>query len=319
MPREMRGRDGSRRGRGGYALLAVLWVSVGVAALGIAIAGAARDAVARSRNRVALAQAEWLARGCMAETQARAEEAVAKLAVGVDGRMSADAWIRLDSVLAPTPAWDPACTVTTRPAGAGLDVNAAPDSLVAAVLLSAGVPAGQADSVAAALADWRDADDDPRPAGAERGWYQARGMDPPPNRPFVDRRELALVRGVGSAPWRELLDVEGTAISLHHAPPAVLAALPGFGPEAVAHVAALRRTQRLQHYQFIADGLDPRASVAFMDALPRLITLVTLEPASWTVRVEAAAGTPAVRAAAEMRLVRQGAEMRVIQQRTVSP
>jgi type II secretory pathway component PulK len=310
---------GPDRRRGGYALLAVLWVCVGVAALGIAIAGASREAVARSRNRVALAQAEWLARGCLAETRVRVAEALARPAATMDGRTMVDAWIRLDSVLAPLPGADDGCRVTARPAGAALDVNTAPDSLLAAVLRAAGLSAARADSVTDALEDWRDADDVPRPAGAERGWYAAHGMDPPPNRPFVDRREIALVRGVGSAPWLALLDVEGGAISLHHAPAAILAALPGIGPDGAARLDALRRTQRLQHYQFIADGLDPRASVAFMDALPQLVSLVTLEPPAWTVRVEAAAGTPAVRAAAEMRMVRWGREVRVVQQRTVSP
>jgi len=307
--------------RGGYALLAVLWICMGVGVLGLGIAAAARDAIARSRNRAALVEAEWTARGCLARLRSRAVEVMTERPLVLTRRQpGSDAWNRLDSLLvaAPgTPGME--CAVTVRAAGATLDVNFAPEALVAATLRNAGVAPEGADSMAAALADWRDADGEPRELGAERGWYLARGMVPPPDRPFLDAREIGLVRGMDHAPWQELLGADGGGISLQHAPPAVLAALPGFGPQAVAHTLELRERGELHAYQSIADGLAPTASVALMDALPQLVSLVTLEPTAWTVRAEARAGRPAVRAAAQMRLTRTGTEPRVVQQRIEFP
>jgi len=52
-------------------------------------------------------------------------------------------------------------------------------------------------TLAEALADWTDADDEARPHGAEREWYRARTPPyVPRNGPFATPAELALVRGI---------------------------------------------------------------------------------------------------------------------------
>src|SRR5206468_1245391 len=54
--------------------------------------------------------------------------------------------------------------------------------------------------LADALADWTDADDVPRPRGAERDWYLAQTPPlVPRNAPFASVGELALVRGIDAA------------------------------------------------------------------------------------------------------------------------
>ncbi len=54
--------------------------------------------------------------------------------------------------------------------------------------------------LADALADWADADDAPRPRGAEREWYLAQTPPlVPRNAPFASVGELALVRGIDAA------------------------------------------------------------------------------------------------------------------------
>ncbi|MDB4949022.1 MAG: hypothetical protein JWM27_1671, partial [Gemmatimonadetes bacterium] len=53
-----------RDSRRGFALLAVLWILVGAAALGLAVALSGRSAVAAAQNRVDLARARWAAAGC---------------------------------------------------------------------------------------------------------------------------------------------------------------------------------------------------------------------------------------------------------------
>jgi hypothetical protein len=220
-------------------------------------------------------------------------------------------WFRLDSLLnAALPGALGECAVTAHVAGARLDVNSASDLLLSRVLDHAGLRAETADSIIAALADWRDADDVPRAAGAERGWYEARGLLPPPNRPLVDVREIAFVRGVTAAGIEDLLDVEPGPISISHAAAPILAALPGFSREAVERAHALRRSQGLHTFQDIADGLPPSLAVAFTDALPELASLVFLEPGAWIVRAEASAGLPAVHVLVEVRLVRSGSTVR---------
>lgn len=54
--------------------------------------------------------------------------------------------------------------------------------------------------LADALADWTDADDTPRPRGAERDWYLSETPPRVPrNAPFASVGELALVRGIDAA------------------------------------------------------------------------------------------------------------------------
>jgi len=64
------------------------------------------------------------------------------------------------------------------------------------LLVLLGLDPGLAD----ALADWADADDAPRPRGAEREWYLAQTPPlVPRNAPFASVGELALVRGIDAA------------------------------------------------------------------------------------------------------------------------
>ena len=78
-----------------------------------------------------------------------------------------------------------------------LDLNA-PEltDAVPRLLALLGLDPGLAD----ALADWTDADDVPRPRGAERDWYLAQTPPRVPrNAPFASVGELALVRGIDAA------------------------------------------------------------------------------------------------------------------------
>ncbi|MCF6291810.1 MAG: general secretion pathway protein GspK [Robiginitomaculum sp.] len=51
-------------------------------------------------------------------------------------------------------------------------------------------------SLASAILDWRDADSDPRPFGAEARAYSNQNLPPPANRPFVHIAELGRVAGM---------------------------------------------------------------------------------------------------------------------------
>jgi type II secretory pathway component PulK len=289
----------------------------GVATLGLGISAAARESIGASRNRIALAEAEWIAQGCVA----RARAAIATQ-LGIEAARTFDrttaVWLRLDSFLQTLSSADTGgCTLSVRPVGARLDVNAAEEQLVARVFRHAGVPPHVADSVAAALADWRDTDDVPRPLGAERDWYVSRGMVPPSNRPFADSGEIELVRGISAVPWRDLLDVERGAITLSHAAEEILAVLPGFSDEAVDRVIDLRRRNGAPRaFLEIADGLTADAANAVMSALPDLAAMVSLEPRAWLLRVEARSGSPQVTMIIETRLEKAGSRVRIARKRT---
>lgn len=81
-----------------------------------------------------------------------------------------------------------------RPTSALVDINRASDTLLAAVFKSAG--AGDPSGLVAAVADWRDRDNETRPGGAERAYYASAGQLGPSNRPLVSVRELMYVRGI---------------------------------------------------------------------------------------------------------------------------
>jgi len=86
-----------------------------------------------------------------------------------------------------------------------VDVNAADAPLLAALIRAIGVPAARADALAAAIVDWRDADDLSLPQGAERAQYIAAGLPyAPRNAPFETLAELQLVLGMEAGVYARL-------------------------------------------------------------------------------------------------------------------
>jgi hypothetical protein len=94
---------------------------------------------------------------------------------------------------------------------------------------------------APAVLDWRDADDERRPGGAEKSDY---GSGAPRNGPFQSVEELLLVKGVTPSLYRQVQDlvtVDGNGqVNLNTASPAALAAL-GLGESLAVKIAAFRR------------------------------------------------------------------------------
>src|SRR5262249_34953591 len=78
-----------------------------------------------------------------------------------------------------------------------LDLNQAPVELLVALFQSLGLQQDKAQSVADAIADFRDPDDLMHPRGAEQHQYQAAGLAwGPKNAPFDEVQELHQVFGV---------------------------------------------------------------------------------------------------------------------------
>jgi general secretion pathway protein K len=136
--------------------------------------------------------------------------------------------------------------VSVRPERAKVDLNAADLMLLETLFRAGGAGPDKARALAAATADWRDADDLQHLDGAERRAYRAAGLrHEPANRPFATVGQARMVLGMTPALF-DCLRGEMT----------VLAQAPGVD---VVHAApALQR----------ALGLDPRAAPPPPDAAP---------------------------------------------------
>lgn len=303
----------SRAVRRGFALPAVLWVIVGVAAVSLAGTVAARESVATAQNRVDHTRAAWRAEGCLEIARATIADGLA------DGEHAGIAWSNVDSILARSDLLAGAgCTIAARPAGAMLDANAAGAEQLQRLFLAAGARPGEADSLTDALLDWRDRDAEPRPMGAEGAWYRAHDELPPRDGPIADATELQRIRGMRDLPGIDtLLGVDGGRIPLGRAPLAVIASLPGVGDEAVAQLAELRsRGERPGDLLAFAAALSPEARAELLARYPELVALVTTEPDAWIVTSSAKEGPRAVSASIEVRLVRAGTRAAVVRRRS---
>jgi hypothetical protein len=88
-------------------------------------------------------------------------------------------------------------TMKLRDAAGRIDLNMASEELLATLLRGLGLDDGDARAKAAAIADYRDADNERRPEGAERGAYASAGDAGPKNAAFEDTGEVARVLGIG--------------------------------------------------------------------------------------------------------------------------
>lgn len=307
--------------RRGFVLLAVLWVMVGVIAIGLGLALVARRAVGSARNRRTITIAMWDAEDCLARAEsviaAVLEQQTDKAAQGA--RVGAETWATLDrAVRSALPAGKAQCSVMMVPTGSTIDVNTASDELLRHFFGALGIAPARVDTLVDALLDWRDADDSARPHGAETAWYIGHGRAPPRNGPLADVRELTRVRGFEvSAGVDSLLGVEPGRIMLDRAPLPVIAALPGFTEEALARVAEhrVRGTPIPDLLNFSAE-LSATARGALLARYPDLVRLTTAEPDAWILTALGVAGAPTVTVVLEVRLVRAGSRAAVVRRST---
>lgn len=263
---------------------------MGVGALTFAIHGAARDAIATSRNRIALTQASWTAQACVADVRAVLSDSLETRARHGTGS-ALEVWSRVNHILGARGAGASPCDLTLRAVGSRIDVNAADEATLARLLRNVGLAPARADSAAAELAR---------------------------RRPFINVRELRLVRGLETvARLDTVLDVEPGAISLNHAPREVLALLPGFTEEAIEKVLDVRhRSASINTLHQLSEMLSPGARAAFDRAFPRLVSTALLAPPAWVVTVRSRAGTPTVTAVVEVRLAHGGSGTGIVRRRS---
>lgn len=270
------------RGGDGFALVAALWLLVGIsaAALEIGLDGRQRrltviHAVERTQSRAAARAGLEHARAVLQRllTEAGPPEARA----GQPDPWSGVALLMQDTVRLDGEAYH----VTLRDAASRLDLNRATEEELRRLLRAAGVDFGLADRVAQAALDWRDPDDEHRGRGAERAAYLEAGRAfLPRNGPFRSVDELRHVLGVDRRTWERvaphLTTRGGGRVNVNSASAEVLAALPGMTPEAVAVVMRHRRGRtRLGSLTELSRELSPPAQQELRSAMLTLVGRTT--------------------------------------------
>lgn len=295
------------RRRAGFALLPVLAIVAGGTALGVVLVGLSRDAAGASENRVALRRTAWLAEGC-----AQSVIALESTLLAVPEPGASASWRALDSALADPTHATSECGCQLTALGTALSINQASSTQVLALLSGSGIPSAQAESLTAALVDWRDTDQVVSKNGAEAGWYHSQGRATPRNGPFGAMSELALVRGFGDPriPWH-LLTTEGGRLYLARAPSEVIAASVGLEAGAVEALRAQStgplRTEAVRPLIESGRTLARGVPVA-LDA--------TDDPDGWVITCAASSGVPEVTSTIELLIARSGPRVALVRRRS---
>ena len=225
----MRGirRDWGFKDRRGIALVIVLWGLVLLAVIAAAFTTETRTEVTLARNLVENAKAKALA-----------DAGVHAAMLGLHRREVEKRW-RADGTVYSMASGEGEVSIVINDEAGKIDLNAAPDELIQGLLVAVGLEEGEAQALTAAIADFRDADDETHLGGAEDAEYRAAGLAwGPKNKPFEAVEELHQVLGM----TRQVYALAAPGLTVHSrskgvdvtvAPAIVLLALPGVDAEAV--------------------------------------------------------------------------------------
>jgi hypothetical protein len=173
------------RGAAGFALIVVLWFLVLLSVIGIYMLANARSETAMARNTLAAARAEALADGAIADAAA--------------SQMLSDPtkkW-RMDGTPYHLNMAGGDATLRMIDESQKINPNLATDALMSGLFQALGQDRQHADSLGAAIADWVQSGDDPRPLGAKKEQYAAAGRNyGPPGQPVESLDDLQLVLGM---------------------------------------------------------------------------------------------------------------------------
>lgn len=226
-----------RRRQQGVALVLVLWILVLVTVASGAFAMMARMDQLEANQLLSGTQARMWAEAGLNMTAIALRDPDDFNRMMTDGRTYAQ---ELEGVL---------IEVSVTDERGKLDINAADENTLLTLLLNNGLDDLAAEELAAAIMDWKDADESERVNGAEWDTYEALGLaSRPGNRPFMMIEELLQVVGMSYA----LFQVLEPGLSVHSrspqpqigfAPVEALLALPDITAEEAADFVAARREQ----------------------------------------------------------------------------
>jgi type II secretory pathway component PulK len=273
------------RQRGGFALMAALWLMVAISAVSVEIALVARHRRLAAANSLEGAAAISAAQSGVDHARARL---VALLTQDGDQRSwndadaIADPWHRLSALLPDSnQVGRAAYRVSISDLGTRLNVNRATEDDLRRFFQAERIDAGTADMLAQSIMDWSDRDDLHRARGAERAWYLADGTEAlPRNGPFESVDELGFVRGMTPAILarvRRDLTVSGSGqVNVNGAPRPVLLALPGMTEIAAEMIdRAQMAHRRLTSWQDLTALLSSQARAPLERNVAQLLPRLT--------------------------------------------
>lgn len=298
----------------GFALLAALWIVVGVGVVSAEWAAALRMQRVAALNAIDAPQARAAAEGGVVVAHAHLDRLLwtaRPRSPGPPASGVADPWHGSTESFADSTGGVAGARwrVALSDAGHRLHLNRVTDAEFRRFLVALGIDAGVADGIAQAMADWRDEDEYHRPHGAERGWYEAAGkLVLPRNGPFGSVAELRHVRDVTPEVYervRPYLTVCGSGhVNLMGASRPVLLSLPGMSEEAAAVVERMRRRGLfLPTVDALADQLHGAARESLLANRPGLERRTVMQASEILVESEgrAVAGAARVRVEAIVR------------------
>jgi len=224
----------------GIALIAVLWLTVLLTVIASGFAFSMRGEALAARNALSVAQARAAADGAVERTALELQRP----------RNLPDAWSP-DGMSHTWHDGDATIVASAVDESAKIDLNAAGEPLLRGLLQNVGgADAETAQRLVEAIADWKDADDNRRPNGAEAADYRAAGLKyVPANAPFDTVGELQRVLGMTPALFAKIAD----NLTVHSRQPGinpatasrnVLLALPGGTVETIDAFLAQRQDAR---------------------------------------------------------------------------
>lgn len=188
------------RSRDGFALVVVLWITTLLAVLAAAFANSMATESRATLNMVEAVRVRTLADAAVNKGISRLLRRAAGLKTRADGVPGAFAFDGAE------------LTVAIFDENGKIDLNTAPDELLAGLLITVGIESAKIDAVVDAIADWRDEDDLRRLNGAELDDYEAAGRKfVPSNVPFRSVAELQQVMGVS----REIFEKLEPLVTVH--------------------------------------------------------------------------------------------------------
>lgn len=178
----------------GVALVLVLWALALLTVIAGSFSFSMRTEAVLAQNLVATAQARALADGAVHR--------------GIYELLKPDAdaakW-KPDGKIHEWEAGEAKIRVMITGESGKIDLNTASDVLLKGLLQSGGLGEEESLALLDAILDWRDADELPRPNGAELADYVAAGSKyAPSNAPFVTMEELQQVKGMSPALYRNI-------------------------------------------------------------------------------------------------------------------
>jgi general secretion pathway protein K len=169
----------------GIALIAVLWVLILLSIVAASVSRETRTDASVGRNMVDIAMAR-------AAADAGIQRAILDLVPVANPK-----GFRADGRMYPWRFGSSTVKISIRNERTKIDLNHAPETVLSALFVSVGIDASKAQSLADAIADFRDADNFPHAHGAEAAEYVAAGLAwKPKNAPFETVEELQQVLGM---------------------------------------------------------------------------------------------------------------------------